>query len=158
MAKQNSKVQSVESLNIERYTGTWYEILRLPNRFEKGLKCITANYTIRHDGKLTVLNRGHKISDPALVDEAKGKAWQPDPKHPGRLKVQFFWPFSGDYWILSLDPDYRFVLIGEPSLKYLWILSRTPKLDETIVDELLQKALAMGYDLKPVIRVEQDCN
>ncbi len=157
MSSTQTKVQSVGQIDLARYTGTWYEILRLPNRFEKGLKCITATYTLRSDGKITVLNRGHKQYDPTLESEATGKAWVPDPKQPARLKVQFFWPFSGNYWVLQLDPEYRFVLVGDPSLKYLWILSRTPVLDEKNINELLATARRMGFDTSPVIRVEQDC-
>jgi lipocalin len=106
---------------------------------------------------VAVLNRGHKIDEPSKIDEAKGKAWIPDPKHPAQLKVSFFWPFSGDYWVLYLDPDYKYVLVGEPALKYLWILSRTPQLEETVVQDLLAKARGMGYNTDGAIRVEHDC-
>lgn len=157
MSTGTTKLKSVDSVDINKYTGTWYEILRLPNRFERGLKCITANYSLRADGRINVVNRGRMISDPHKTDEANGKAWIPDPSKPAQLKVSFFWPFSGKYWILYLDPDYKYVLVGEPSLKYLWILSRTPQLEESAIEDLLNKARDMGYDTKPVIRVEHDC-
>jgi lipocalin len=147
-----------ESVDLIRYQGTWYEIARLPNFFERKLKCITATYTLRDDGKITVVNAGHYITDPKKTTSAKAVAWIPDKKSPAKLKVQFFWPFSGDYWIMDLDKEYRFVLIGDPSHKYLWILSREKKLDETIIQNLLQKAIHNGYDVKNLIRVEHNCN
>ncbi|MCX6255349.1 MAG: lipocalin family protein [Bacteroidia bacterium] len=148
----------VATVDLNRYKGTWYEIARLPNSFERKLKCASATYTLRDDGKITVLNKGNYITDPQKTNTAKGVAWVPDKKSPAKLKVQFFWPFSGNYWIMYLDKDYRYVLVGDPSLKYLWILSREKKMDETTYKMLLQKAIDNGYDVKPIIRVEQDCN
>ena len=147
----------VQSVDLKRYTGVWYEIARLPNPFEKNLKCVTATYTLRDDGKITVLNKGHKISDPEVVNSSKGVAWVPDKKVPAKLKVQFFWPFSGNYWIIHLDKDYRYVLVGDPSFKYLWILSREMVMDEATYKMLLDKAISEGFDVKPIIKVEQDC-
>lgn len=148
----------VTNVDLNRYKGLWYEIARLPFFFERKLKCITATYTLRDDGKITVLNKGNYISDPEKSTSSQGIAWIPDKQNPAKLKVQFFWPFSGDYWIIHLDKDYRYVLIGEPSLKYLWILCREKKMDETAYGMLLQKAVDSGYDIKSIIRVEQDCN
>jgi len=152
-----TKPSVVSSVDLNRYAGTWYEIARLPNFFEKNLKCITATYTLRDDGKITVLNRGHKISDPSRVSSVKGVAWVPDKSSPAKLKVQFFWPFSGDYWIIDLDSDYRYALVGDPSHKYLWILSRGKKMDEATFKKLLDKAVENGFDVKPLIKVEHDC-
>jgi lipocalin len=148
----------VSSVDITRYSGTWYEIARLPNPFERKLKCITATYSLRNDGRITVLNRGHKITDPQKVSSITGVAWLPDKNITAKLKVQFFWPFSGNYWIMHLDNDYNYALIGDPSLKYLWILCRDKSIDETTYNMLLQKAKDNGYDITPVIRVEHDCN
>jgi lipocalin len=147
----------VTSVDLNRYKGTWYEIARLPNSFERNLKCTTANYTLRDDGKITVLNQGHYITDPAKKSSAKGVAWIPDKNVPAKLKVRFFWPFSGNYWIIDLDKDYNYVLVGDPSLKYLWILCREKKMDESTYNMLLRKATDNGYDVNPIIRVEQDC-
>ena len=105
----------VSAVDLPRYMGTWYEIARLPNFFERKLKCITATYTLREDGKLTVLNKGNNISSPYKPSSSEGVAWVPDKVNPAKLKVQFFWPFSGDYWIMFLDPDYKFVLVGDPA-------------------------------------------
>ena len=152
------KVPSVVStVDLKRYMGMWYEIARLPNYFERKLKCTSANYTLRDDGRITVLNKGYYLTDPQKSTSARGVAWIPDRNSPAKLKVQFFWPFSGDYWIMELDKEYRYVLVGDPSHKYLWILAREKEMDEQIYNMLLSKAVEKGYDVKSIIRVEQDC-
>jgi apolipoprotein D and lipocalin family protein len=148
----------VSSVDLNRYKGKWYEIARLPNFFERKLKCTSATYLLRDDGRITVINSGNYLSDPKKSTSSKGVAWIPDKGSPAKLKVQFFWPFSGDYWIMELDRDYRYVLVGEPSFKYLWILAREKTMDEPTYKMLLQKAVDNGYDIKSIIRVEQDCN
>jgi apolipoprotein D and lipocalin family protein len=155
----SQKVPSVVSeVDLKKYQGLWYEIARLPNYFERKLKCISATYTLRDDGKITVLNQGRYISDPQEKSSITGVAWVPDSKSPAKLKVRFFWPFSGDYWIMYLDKEYRFVLVGDPDLKYLWILSRDKLMDEKTYTMLLQKAIDQGYDVSSIIKVEHDCN
>jgi len=157
-AYTQNKPSVVPLVDLKRYSGTWFEIARLPNSFERKLKCITATYTIREDGKITVLNKGHYITDPARVNTAKGVAWVPDKNTPAKLKVQFFWPFSGNYWIIVLDKDYKYVLVGDPSFNYLWILCREKKMDDATYQMLLKKAIENGFDIKPLIKVDQDCN
>jgi apolipoprotein D and lipocalin family protein len=147
----------VREVDIEKYSGTWYEIARLPNSFEKGLKCVTATYRLREDGKIEVINRGHKTEKPGKISKIKGVARVPDKNQPAKLKVTFFWPFSGNYYIIELDKDYRYALVGEPSRKYLWILARDKKLDLEIYESLLKKAEELGFDSKSVIRTDQDC-
>jgi len=155
---QFQKVPSVvTTVDLKKYQGFWYEIARLPNYFERKLKCTSANYTLRDDGRITVLNKGYYLTDPQKSTSARGVAWIPDRNSPAKLKVQFFWPFSGDYWIMELDKEYRYVLVGDPSHKYLWILAREKKLDEQTYNMLLSKAVEKGYDVKSIIRVEQDC-
>jgi apolipoprotein D and lipocalin family protein len=148
----------VSTVDLNRYKGKWYEIARLPNYFERKLKCTSASYTLREDGKITVMNAGNYITDPQKTSSIKGVAWIPDKNSPAKLKVQFFWPFSGDYWIMYLDKDYFYVLVGDPSHKYLWILAREKKMDEPTYRMLLQKAIDNGYDVTSIIKVEQDCN
>jgi apolipoprotein D and lipocalin family protein len=148
----------VSTVDLNRYKGKWHEIARLPNYFERKLKCTSATYTLRDDGKITVINAGYYITKPGKSTSVKGVAWIPDKNSPAKLKVQFFWPFSGDYWIMHLDTDYRYVLVGDPSVKYLWILSREKKMDETTYSMLLRKAVDNGYDIKTIIRVKQDCD
>jgi len=152
-----SKPSVVQSVDLNRYAGVWYEIARLPNPFEKNLKCITATYTLREDGRITVLNSGRRISDPAETSSSEGLAWVPDKNVPAKLKVRFFWPFSGNYWIIHLDKDYKYVLVGDPSFKYLWILSREKVMDKATYTMLLDKAVQEGFDIKPLIKVEHDC-
>jgi apolipoprotein D and lipocalin family protein len=154
----SQKVPSVvTTVDLNRYKGTWFEIARLPIYFEKKLKCVSATYTLRDDGKITVLNKGFYITDPKKSASSSGVAWIPDKNSPAKLKVQFFWPFSGNYWILHLEKDYRYVLVGDPSYKYLWILAREKEMDEITYSMLLQLAVDQGYDVKPIIRVEQNC-
>jgi apolipoprotein D and lipocalin family protein len=153
-----SKVTVIPYVDLDKYSGKWFEIARLPNSFERKLKCITATYTLRKDGKITVLNKGHYLTDPGKINTATGVAWVPDKNDPAKLKVQFFWPFSGNYWIIYLDKDYKHALVGDPSYKYLWILAREKKLDENIYQMLLKKAIENGFDIKPLIRVDHDCN
>jgi len=147
----------VPDVDLNRYQGTWYEIARLPFRFEAKLKCITATYTLREDGRINVLNSGHLKSDPGTVSKARAVAFIPDSKVPAKLKVQFFWPFKGNYWIMELDSNYRYVMIGEPSFKYLWILSREKELDSGILESLKKKAAEAGYNLSDLIMTEHDC-
>lgn len=155
--KNYEELPTVEKVDLNKYMGTWYEIVRLPNSFEKGLECVTATYNLKENGKISVLNKGHSIEDNSKVETAKGKAWVPDKELPGRLKVTFFWPFAGNYYIIELDKDYKYALVGDPSRKYLWILSKSKVLDEKIVQNLLNTASEYGFDVDKVIRVNQDC-
>lgn len=157
-ARSQKDPSVVASVDLKRYQGTWYEIARLPNFFERKLKCITATYTLREDGKITVLNKGINISSPHKPSSSEGVAWVPDKTSPAKLKVQFFWPFSGDYWIMYLDPDYKYVLVGDPARKYLWILCRENRMEEMTYEMLIRKAIDNGYDVTGMIRVEHDCN
>lgn len=156
-AQSQKSPSVVTSVDLNRYKGMWYEIARLPNFFERKLKCTSALYTLRDDGRITVVNKGYYISDPKKSTSSKGIAWIPDKNSPAKLKVQFFWPFSGNYWIMDLDKEYKYVLVGDPSVKYLWILAREKKMDEATYKMLLQKAIDNGYDVRTIIRVEQDC-
>ncbi len=156
-AFSQSRLSVVPQVDLKKYSGTWYEIARLPAFFEKNLKCVTATYTLRSDGKITVLNMGHKIDDPSKVSSSTGVAWIPDSKFPAKLKVQFFWPFSGNYWILELDKDYKYVLVGDPSFRYLWILAREKSIDPALFTMLLEHAVKAGFDVSPIIKVDQDC-
>jgi apolipoprotein D and lipocalin family protein len=145
----------VSSFDLNRYLGTWYEIARLPHRFEKNLTKVTATYSLRDDGKIKVVNRGF---DPQKNkwSEANGKAWIPDPKVPARLKVSFFWFFSADYRIIDLDQQqYSYAMVTSNSRNYFWILSRTPALDDTIYTTLIGKARQYGFDTEKIEKVSQ---
>lgn len=146
-------MQTVAELDLERYLGTWYEIARFPHRFERGLVNVTATYNPLPDGKIEVINRGIRDGEESI---AKGKAWRPDPNEPGRLKVSFFWIFASDYKVFVLDEDYQYAMVTSSSKNYLWILARTPTLDEQVYEQLLQTARDNGFDLSQLIKVPQD--
>jgi apolipoprotein D and lipocalin family protein len=156
---QNTEPSTVDSVELKKYVGTWYEIAKIPNSFQKQCACnTTATYSIRDDGRIDVINRCSK-SD-GTVDEAKGIARIVDTVTNSKLEVSFvrllgirlFW---GDYWIIGLDKDYRYAIVGTPSRKYGWILSRSPALsqeDQNIIFDILKK---QGYNPKSFIFTEQ---
>lgn len=141
-----------QSLDLNRFMGRWYEIARYDHRFEKELTHVSATYSLREDGKIDVLNEGWKNGEHKQI---KGKAKQPDPNDPGKLKVSFFLWFYADYYVLEIDPDYQYVLIGSSSDKYLWIMSRDKTIPGTLRNELLQKLQARGYDTNRLVFVDQ---
>lgn len=138
-------VQSVRAVDLARYVGKWYEIAAFPMYFQR--QCIgdtTAEYTLRSDGDIAVVNRCRTDGG---FDEATARAWAVDGTGNAQLKVSFFWPFRADYWIIGLDPDYRWAVVGNPNRKYLWVLARTPRLPKDELDRALQAAAAQGFDL-----------
>jgi len=145
----------VNDLDINRYLGTWYEIARYDHRFERGLAGVTASYSFREDGKIKVVNTGFKETIDGKKSVAVGKAKIPNPDIPSKLKVSFFWFFYGDYFVLDLDENYQWALIGSSSDNYLWILSRTPQIEESLYKELLAKLTNRGYDVNKLIKVQQ---
>jgi lipocalin len=152
------ELTTVPGVDINRYAGKWYEIARFPHSFEKDLICVYAEYGIRDDGKISVTNSGRKISDPAKEKRITGKAWIPDPAEPGRLKVQFFWPFAGGYYIFHLDQEnYQYALVGTPSRKYFWLLARTREIDDRLYEELVEVARRNDFPVDNIERVRQDC-
>ena len=144
---------TVKKLDILRFMGKWYEIARYEHTFEKGMTHVTAEYSLEPDGKIRVVNKGIKNGK---AKEIVGKAKQPDPvEYPGRLKVSFFLWFYSDYYVLEMDNDYQYAIIGSSSDKYLWILSRTPELPKETLDKLLANIKQRGYDLSRLVYVEQ---
>ena len=147
---------TVDKLDIQRYLGTWYEIARYDHRFERGLVGVTANYSMRPDGKIKVINSGYRNTLNGEFSQAEGKAKILDPvNEPGKLKVSFFWIFYGDYFVLELDPEYQWVIIGSSTDKYLWILSRTPQMDDGLYQELKNRLEERNYDVSKLIEVKQ---
>lgn len=144
----------VKELDIDRYLGTWYEISRFDHSFERGMEGVTATYSMREDGKIKVLNAGYKGSLNGEYKDAEGKAYIPNKDEPAKLKVSFFWFFYGDYFVLDLDKDYQWALIGSSSDKYLWILSRSPNISEDKYRMLVNKLKLRGYDTSKLIRVK----
>jgi len=148
-------VKPVQDFEIERYLGTWYEIARLDHSFERGLSSVTAEYSMRDGGGVRVMNRGFK-DDSGKWKEAEGKAYFVDDETLGMLKVSFFGPFYGAYNVIALDKqDYQWSLVAGANTKYLWILSRTPELEQSIVDQLLAKAESHGFKTDELIFVDQ---
>lgn len=145
----------VKELVLEKYLGTWYEIARYDHSFERNLVGVTATYSMRDDGKIKVLNAGYKNTLDGKLSEAEGKAKIPNANEPAKLKVSFFWIFYGDYFVLELDENYQWAVIGSSSDKYLWILSRTPQMDPILYQRLLDGLTARGYDVSKLIKVPQ---
>jgi apolipoprotein D and lipocalin family protein len=147
-------LQVVSFVDLNRYTGTWYEIARYPHKFQKGCVWSKATYTLRDDGKLSVINECYEESDKSKLRSAKGKAWIVDKDTNAKLKVSFFWPFSGHYWIIDLGGKYEYAVIGHPERKYLWILSRIQVMDEHVYESILYRLKEQHYDISRLIRTQ----
>lgn len=135
----------VPQVDIDRYLGQWFEIARYPNSFQKKCEQSTAQYSLRADGDIEVINQCFNAAG-EMVSDVKGKAWVKDAQTRAKLKVSFFWPFAGNYWIIDLDEDYQYAVVSEPKRKLLWILSRTAKMDPVVLDGIKQRILAQGLD------------
>ncbi|MEJ2690882.1 MAG: lipocalin family protein [Deltaproteobacteria bacterium] len=138
-------LETVNYVDLSRYQGTWYEIARYPNRFQQGCQDSRATYTLLNDGKVSVLNECYDEKS-GKQRKAKGKAWVIDKKTNAKLKVSFFWPFSGDYWIIDLGENYEYAVVGHPARKYLWILSREDRMEEDLFQEIAERLKIQGYD------------
>lgn len=136
--------QPAKGVNIDRYLGKWYEIARYEQGFQKGCEGVTANYALRDDDKISVVNSCRKPD--GKVTTAHGRAKIVEDASGAKLKVSFFGPFYGDYWVLDRAEDYSWAIVGEPAGRYLWLLSRRADLTEAEVTELYGRASAMGYD------------
>lgn len=148
-------LSTVGAVDLQRYLGVWYEIGRLPNSFEKECVAVTATYASRPDGKIDVLNQCRRKTFDGPIKKARGKAWVVDSATNAKLKVQFFFPFSGDYWILELGSDYDYAVVGTPDRKLLWILCREPRMNETLYQGILERRKQQGFDVGRMIRTPQ---
>jgi apolipoprotein D and lipocalin family protein len=146
-------VEAVSSVDPERYLGTWYEIGRLDHSFERGLSNVTANYSKRADGGIAVLNRGYDAEN-GEWKEAEGRAYPLESGEWNRLKVSFFGPFYGGYNIIALDENYQWAMVAGPNRGYLWILARSPALDEEVLEELVAKAGRLEFPEEQLIYVK----
>ncbi|WP_345984678.1 lipocalin family protein [Sulfurimonas sp. HSL-1656] len=142
--KAQLPLPTVEHVDLERYGGLWHEIARYENRFEEGCVGATARYRLQ-DGHVRVVNSCYDDAG-RLKDQAKGKAHVVEGSGNAKLRVTFFWPFYGDYWIIMLADDYRYAVIGDPERKYLWILARGTVLSDEDRGIILSKLPALGYD------------
>ncbi len=149
-------LETVPKLDPARYAGRWYEIARFPQSFEKELVGVTAEYGLKPDGSVSVLNSGFKRSLDGKYAEARAVARIPDPAKPGRLKVSFFRPFWADYLVFGLDEEnYSWALVGDDSRKYLWFLARNPEVDADLLARMKSIAESRGYDLSRLQLVPQ---
>jgi apolipoprotein D and lipocalin family protein len=143
---QKPELTVVSSVDLDRYLGTWYEIASYPAWFQRNCTAVTAQYSLRDDGLIKVVNSCHKGTPTGKLKQAKGRAKVVDRETKAKLKVSFLWPFWGDYWIIDLDPDYQWAVVGEPRRKYLWVLSRTPTMDEETYRSIVDRLPDKGYD------------
>ena len=152
-AADPAPLPTVPRVDLARYAGAWYEIALLPNRFQK--QCVAdtqARYRLEGE-RVEVINRC-RMAD-GRVDDIKGRAKVVEGSGNAKLRVSFFWPFYGDYWVLALDEDYRQVLVGAPSRQYAWVLSRTPQMDEAALQALLDRAAELGFNKAAFQRTPQ---
>jgi apolipoprotein D and lipocalin family protein len=145
-AEKAPPLETVDHVDLNRYMGKWYEIASFPQWFQKNCVASTATYTLRKDGNVEVLNECRDKTLDGKLKNAKGKAWVVDRKSNAKLKVRFFWPFSGDYWIIDLGADYEYAVVGHPKRNYLWILSRSPKMDDATYDGIIERIKKQQYD------------
>jgi len=150
------KVSPVTEFELQRYLGKWYEIARLDHSFERGLTRVSAEYSLRDDGGVAVINRGYSQED-AQWKQAEGKAYFVNGADEGYLKVSFFGPFYGSYVIFELDQqDYQYAFVSGPDLSYLWLLARKPDLQAAVTDRFVSRAQQLGFDTRQLIFVEQE--
>lgn len=149
-------VKPVSGFELDRYLGKWYEIARLDHSFERGLEQVTAEYSLREDGGVAVTNRGYSTRKNKW-SEAVGKAYFVGEPDEGYLKVSFFGPFYGSYVIFELDKDnYQYAFVSGPNTSYLWLLSRTPTIDDGLLSEFVDRARELGFDTDKLIYVNQE--
>ena len=150
-------VSPVEQLDTQRYLGTWYEVARLDHSFERGLSNVTADYSMREDGGLRVINRGYSTEE-GDWQQAEGRAYTIEEDQPGHLKVSFFGPFFGSYVVFELDPDYQYAFVAGNTTNYLWLLARTPAISDELKTHFLQRAKSLGFPVDELIFVDQSLN
>jgi apolipoprotein D and lipocalin family protein len=145
-ANELPEVKVVPHVDLSKYVGTWYEIARYPMYFQEGCLASSASYTLRADGTIQVINRCSDETDGHLR-ETKGKAWVVDSNTNAKLKVSFFWPFRGDYWIIDLGSHYEYAVVSNPNRKYLWILARKPELEQPVLDGIIARLEEQHFDI-----------
>jgi len=150
-------LKTVESVDLNRYAGKWYEIASFPQRFQKGCHCTFAEYTVTDKGYVKVFNSCRRDSVSGKLSSITGKAFPVKGSNNSKLKVQFFWPFRGNYWIIELDENYSYAVVGDPGRNYLWILSRTKTMDDATYQMLLQRITEKGFDVTRLNKTVQTC-
>lgn len=153
--QKNIDLETVKFVDLNRYMGKWFEIASFPQRFQKGCTATTANYSLNEDGNVDVVNQCHLDSLNGNLKTAKGIAKIVDKSTNAKLKVSFFWPFYGAYWIIELGENYEYAVVGHPSREYLWILSRTPQISSTLFEDLKNRIAQKGFDLSRLQMTQQ---
>lgn len=154
MAVSGPPLETVPHIDLDRYAGRWYEIARYPNKFER--KCahdVTAEYSAKVNGDIQVINAC--ISQDGKVERTAGNAKVVETSTNAKLKVSFFRPFYGKYWVIDLGENYEYAVVGELSREYLWILCRTPAMPDAVYGKILNRLPALGYDPEKLVRTRQ---
>jgi apolipoprotein D and lipocalin family protein len=154
MAASEPRLETVQHIDLNRYAGRWYEIARYPNKFE--MKCardVTAEYVTKENGDIRVVNTC--TAQNGKLVRSVGTAKVADASSNAKLKVAFFWPFYGKYWVLDLGENYEYAVVGEPGRDYLWILSRTPAMPDGVYEKIVNRLPARGYDPEKLVRTHQ---
>ncbi len=154
---QDRPLATVPSVDLQRYMGRWYDIASFPQRFQKGCHCTTADYEMTDKGYVRVINTCRRDAADGKVTTANGKAFVVKGSGNAKLRVQFFWPFRGDYWIIDLAEDYSYAVVGEKKREYLWILARTPQIDEGLYQAIVGRCAEKGFDVSKLVRTDQAC-
>jgi apolipoprotein D and lipocalin family protein len=152
------ELKTVDRVDLDRYLGKWYEIASFPQSFQKDCNCSQAEYFKTDGNYIRVLNSCRKKSPDGELATAEGKAFVVENTNNTKLEVQFFWPFKGDYWIIDLADDYSYAVVGHPNRDYLWILSRTPKMDKGTYENILKKVSSLGFDISRLRVTIQECD
>ena len=152
---KSQTLQTVSNVDINKYAGKWYEIASFPQRFQKGCYCTTAEYSLSPKGYIVVENRCNRGSIKGKQSYIKGKAFVEENSGNSKLKVQFFWPIKAKYWIIDLADDYSYAVVSHPTKKYLWILSRTPKMKDTIYQQILIRLKEKGFEVQKLQLTQQ---
>ena len=146
-------IEPVDNFELNRYLGKWYEIARLDHSFEHGLEAVSAEYSLRDDGGIRVINSGRN-TDTQANQEAEGRAYFVEQPDLGYLKVSFFGPFFGSYVIFELDENYQYAFIAGNTTNYLWLLARTPEVSQELVNQFINRATQLGFDTSQLIFVD----
>jgi apolipoprotein D and lipocalin family protein len=144
-------IQSVAMVDQSRWMGRWYQIARLPNRFQKGCTGAYTDFSLRDDGQINVINSCRNEKDGSLRQE-KGHAWVIEPTSNARIKVSFFWPFRSEFWVIGLGKEYEYTVVASPNRKYLWIMSRTPTMSDDLYADIVKEIERQGFDINKILR------
>jgi apolipoprotein D and lipocalin family protein len=153
--ESNNPLKTVSHVDLNKYLGKWYEISKYPNKFEKDMVGITAEYSLRKDGSIKVLNQGYLYTLDGKEKSATGKAYVADKNSGSKLRVSFFGPFFADYWVIALGDEYEYAVVSEPSRKYLWVLSRSAQMNDEKYNKIVTFLSENGFDTTKLVLTPQ---